>query len=116
MEVSHHVSSYFLLCVKPLLTSLLFVYLSLDIDSSILDALDVQELEYLIKLNIQKGKAFSSLGQGKDGFNAYQSALDVSIILCCTPITNLHSFFLIHRDKFHPTDTSLRPMRVQQRV
>ena len=71
----------------PLLTWLLFVYLSLDIDSSILDSIDVQELEYLVKLNIQKGKAFSTLGQGKDGLKAFQSALDVSFT-SCTPMTN----------------------------
>lgn len=40
----------------------------------------MQELEYLLKLNIQKGKAFCSLGKGKDGFKAFQGALDVSII------------------------------------
>ena len=53
-------------------------FISSDIDSSILDSIDVQELEYLLKLNIQKGKAFSTLGQGMDGLNAYQGALDVS--------------------------------------
>lgn len=47
----------------------------------------MQELEYLIKLNIQKGKAFSTLGQGKDGLKAFQSALDVSFT-SCTPMTN----------------------------
>ena len=52
---------------------------SSDIDSSILDSIDVQELEYLLKLNIQKGKAFSTLAQSMDGLNAYQSALDVSV-------------------------------------
>ncbi|KAK1736674.1 hypothetical protein QTG54_012696 [Skeletonema marinoi] len=52
-----------------------------DIEASILDSIDVQELEYLIKLNIQKGKAFSSLGQGNDGFKAFQSALDVNTSL-----------------------------------
>ena len=57
--------------------------ISSDIDSSILDSIDVQELEYLLKLNIQKGKAFSTLGRGKDGLNAYQSALDVSIEYVC---------------------------------
>ena len=56
------------------------IHLSLGIEASILDSIDVQGLEYLLKLNIQKGKAFSSLGQGKDGFKAYQSALDVSIL------------------------------------
>lgn len=40
----------------------------------------MQELESLLKLNIQKGKAFLTLGQGKDAVKAYQSALDVSII------------------------------------
>ncbi len=53
--------------------------ISSDIDSSILDSIDVQELEYLLKLNIQKGKAFSTLAQSMDGLNAYQSALDVSM-------------------------------------
>ncbi len=57
--------------------------ISSDIDSSILDSIDVQELEYLLKLNIQKGKAFSTLGQGMDGLNAYQGALDVSIENVC---------------------------------
>ncbi len=65
------------ICVILTITHLCCI--SSDIDSSILDSIDVQELEYLLKLNIQKGKAFSTLGQGMDGLNAYQSALDVSI-------------------------------------
>jgi len=59
-----------------------------DIEASILDSIDVQELEYLIKLNIQKGKAFSSLGQGKDGFKAFQSALDILHYAPCASSTD----------------------------
>ena len=55
----------------------------------------MQELEYLIKLNIQKGKAFSSLGQGNDGFKAFQSALDVSNIWLHTYHDILRLFLMI---------------------
>jgi hypothetical protein len=43
-----------------------------------LNAIDVIELENLIKLNVAKGKAFSTLGKAKCGAKAMQSALDVS--------------------------------------
>jgi len=79
LEVSYHVSPCLSNCMMCSFLTALFVHSYLDIEASILDSINVQELEYLIKLNIQKGKAFSTLGQGKDGFNAFQSALDVSI-------------------------------------
>ena len=84
-----------------------------DIDSSILDSIDVSELENLLKLNIQKGKAFSTLGQGSDGFKAFQSALDVSINLCCTSLPRFFQLIACF-DKFRATDTSLRSMCFQQ--
>jgi len=46
------------------------------IGASVLDTIDPPELEYLIKLNITKGKAYSTLRRGVDGAEAYQSALD----------------------------------------
>ena len=80
MEVSYRAFCCISRCVCTFSNNLALVHVSLGIEASILDSIDVQELEYLLKLNIQKGKAFSSLGQGKDGFKAYQSALDVSIL------------------------------------
>ena len=52
------------------------------ISSSVLDAIIAPELEYVIKLNISKGKAYSTLSRPLDGVEAYQSALDVSSISC----------------------------------
>ena len=80
MEVSYRAFCCISRCVCTFFNNITVVHLSLGIEASILDSIDAQELEYLLKLNIQKGKAFSSLGQGKDGFKAYQSALDVSIL------------------------------------
>jgi len=48
------------------------------ISSSIIETIDVSRLEYLIKLNIAKGKACCNAGQGERARDAYQSALDVS--------------------------------------
>eukprot|EP00970_Alexandrium_tamarense_P000097 scaffold16_cov190-Alexandrium_tamarense.AAC.5 len=48
------------------------------ISAQVLNAIDVIELENLIKLNVAKGKAFSTLGKAKCGAKAMQSALDVS--------------------------------------
>ena len=48
------------------------------IGASVLEAIDAPALEYLMKLNISKGKAYSTLRRGMDGAEAYQSALDVS--------------------------------------
>jgi hypothetical protein len=48
------------------------------VSASVLDAIDVPELENMIKLNIAKGKAYLTLGQGVNGADAYQRALDVS--------------------------------------
>lgn len=45
---------------------------------SILNAIEAAELENLIKLNVAKGKACSTLGKAKEGAEAMQSALDVS--------------------------------------
>jgi hypothetical protein len=54
---------------------------------SILNAIEAAELENLIKLNVAKGKACSTLGKAKEGAEAMQSALDVSgsgaIPRCC---------------------------------
>ena len=48
------------------------------ISASVLDAIDVPELDKLIKLNIAKGKAYLTLGQGAGAAESYQNALDVS--------------------------------------
>ena len=48
------------------------------ISSSIIETIDVSRLEYLIKLNIAKGKACCNAGLGERARDAYQSALDVS--------------------------------------
>ena len=48
------------------------------ISASVLDAIDVPELDKLIKLNIAKGRAYSTLGQGTGAAESYQNALDVS--------------------------------------
>mmetsp|Transcript_2209 Transcript_2209/g.4203 ORF Transcript_2209/g.4203 Transcript_2209/m.4203 type:complete len:551 (+) Transcript_2209:189-1841(+) len=47
------------------------------IGASVLEAIDAPALEYLMKLNISKGKAYSTLRRGMDGAEAYQSALDI---------------------------------------
>ncbi|KAL7554447.1 hypothetical protein ACHAWF_017893 [Thalassiosira exigua] len=47
------------------------------IGASILDAIGAPELEYLIKLNIAKGKSYSTLRKPVEGAAAYQSALDI---------------------------------------
>ncbi|KAL9178556.1 hypothetical protein ACHAXT_001894 [Thalassiosira profunda] len=47
------------------------------ISAEVLDAISPPELEYLIKLNIAKGKAYTTLRQPTDGAAAYQSALDI---------------------------------------
>jgi hypothetical protein len=48
------------------------------VSTSVLEAIDVPELDNLIKVNIAKGKAYLTLGQGVAAADAYQSALDVS--------------------------------------
>ena len=48
------------------------------VSTSVLEAIDVPELDNLIKVNISKGKAYLTLGQGVAAADAYQSALDVS--------------------------------------
>lgn len=48
------------------------------ISEEVLDAIYAPELENLIKLEIAKGKAHSTLGNDLDGAQAFQSALDVS--------------------------------------
>ena len=48
------------------------------ISATVLDALVAEELEYLIKVNIAKGKAYSTLRRSADGASAYQDAIDVS--------------------------------------
>ncbi len=57
---------------------------------SILNAIEAAELENLIKLNVAKGKAYSTLGKAKEGAEAMQCALDVSdsvaITIYCTLI------------------------------
>jgi hypothetical protein len=50
----------------------------LGISTSILNAIEAAELEELIKLNIAKGKACSTLGDREKGAEALQDALDVS--------------------------------------
>ena len=80
MEVSYRAFRCICRCVFTFSNNIAVAHLSLGIEASILDSIDVQELESLLKLNIQKGKAFLTLGQGKDAFKAYQGALDVSII------------------------------------
>ena len=82
MEVSYRAFRCISRRVFTFSNNISVVHLSLGIEASILDSIDVQELESLLKLNIQKGKAFSTLGQGKDGFKAFQSALDVSSYIC----------------------------------
>ncbi|KAL3763332.1 hypothetical protein ACHAW5_010999 [Stephanodiscus triporus] len=47
------------------------------ISASVLDAIDVPELDKLIKLNIAKGKAYLTLGQGTGAAESYQNALDI---------------------------------------
>ncbi|KAL9178549.1 hypothetical protein ACHAXT_001887 [Thalassiosira profunda] len=47
------------------------------ISAEVLDAISPPELEYLIKLNIAKGKAYTTLIQRANGAAAYQSALDI---------------------------------------
>jgi hypothetical protein len=49
------------------------------VSASVLDSIDVPELDSMIKLNIAKGKAYLTLGQGVNGADAYQRALDVSV-------------------------------------
>ncbi len=48
------------------------------VSTSVLEAIDVPELDNLIKVNIAKGKAYLTLGQGVAAADAYQNALDVS--------------------------------------
>ena len=48
------------------------------VSTSVLEAIDVPELDSLIKVNIAKGKAYLTLGNGVAAADAYQSALDVS--------------------------------------
>ena len=52
------------------------------ISAIVLDAIDAPELEKLIKVNVARGKCYSTLGRGKEGAEAYQSALDVSRLVC----------------------------------
>jgi len=47
------------------------------ISISVLEAIDSPELEFLIKLNISKGKAYSALRRVVDSAEAYHSALDI---------------------------------------
>ncbi|KAL7537358.1 hypothetical protein ACHAXR_007762, partial [Thalassiosira sp. AJA248-18] len=47
------------------------------ISVSVLQDIEASELEYLMKLNISKGKAYATLRQGVDGAEAYQGALDI---------------------------------------
>jgi len=52
------------------------------ISAIVLDAIDAPELEKLIKVNVARGKCYSTLGRGKEGAEAYQSALAVSRLVC----------------------------------
>ena len=60
------------------------------ISEEVLDAIYAIELENLIKLEVAKGKAYSTLGNHIAGALAYQSALDVSFAfaLACSFVVN----------------------------
>jgi hypothetical protein len=62
----------------PVLTNMRQLSLLQGIASSVLKAIEVAELENLVKLHIANGKAWSTLGNGQAGAETLQSALDVS--------------------------------------
>lgn len=58
--------------------STLFPFFTEGICLSVLNTINVPELDRLIKLNVARGKAFSTLGMSKQSAISYQNALDVS--------------------------------------